>query len=157
MRNVKVYSNVGVTIEAGMVRLRPLSVTVIQEDQLTPQFMKEYGDQIAVASMDDLAEKIGAGINAMYLVRNFGWTVKGVKEVVPPIAKPLPPPPEDVLWPKESATDRAMNELGREEKAPREPVEASTVSEALDRVNLASQGRPEASDANQDRKSKRKK
>ena len=134
-----------------------MSVTVIQEDQITPQFMKAFGDHIAVANMDDVAETVGNGVNAMYLVRNFGWVVKGVKEAVPQVAKPLPVPPEDVLWPKESETDRAMKEMGREPRAHQKPAEAPLDPEALDEISLAPQGRPEASDANQDRKSKRKK
>lgn len=100
MRNVKVYSVRGTAVEVGTSRLTPRSITVLQEDQLTPQFLKEHGEYIAVANMDGVLERRGDQVNEAFLATRLGWSVPNFKEEAPK-AKPLPPPIGGDAEPKE--------------------------------------------------------
>ena len=73
MRNIKIYSGLGSMIEIGTVRLEPGNPMIIQEDQITPQAMEQYGPYLATASMDNVIEHVGHAVNIAFLRRSYGW------------------------------------------------------------------------------------
>lgn len=137
MRNVKVYSVSGVALEVGTAKLAPRGITVIQEDQLTPQFLKEHGEFIAIASMDNVLERRGDQVNEAFLATRIGWHVPNFKEEKV-AAKPLPPPigTEDLV-PREKPKGIVAPPFQRESVPENPPEEKKAVApppESVDEV-----------------------
>ena len=101
-------------VETGLARLG-VGVTLTQQDNLTAQFMQQYGDFIAVASADNLVELCGSQVNKNYLVKVLGWSLPDhMKDPAPkadtqakaqakPEEKPAAVPEPEVEVPEETA------------------------------------------------------
>jgi hypothetical protein len=88
VRNVKIFSTVGRVVESGLARIGA-GVTLTQHDNLTAQFMQQYGDFIAVASADNLVEQCGGQVNKEYLVSVLGWTLPEAMKTPAAKAEPV--------------------------------------------------------------------
>lgn len=127
MRNVKIFSTVGRVVEAGLARIG-VGVTLTQQDNLTAQFLQQYGDFIAVASADNMVEQCGTQVNKEYLVSVLGWTLPETMKT--PTAAPEPvqiqakttPEPVSETTPEEHVSAPDMKEEAAESSAQEVPV-----------------------------------
>ncbi|GAG28536.1 unnamed protein product [marine sediment metagenome] len=182
MRNIKIYSALGSMIEIGTVRVEPDSPLVIQEDQLTPQAMQQYGDYIATASLENVIEHLGHQVNKKYLMESYGWVEaeearqKAVKEKVEKEAKDaeeeanadsggesdVPAPPEQeaddkgVEAPPEISTPDIEEPPAKEEPAEESPPAEPPV-EAKPEYDPFEEGKPAKKAAKKAPKKKKKK
>jgi hypothetical protein len=71
MRNVRVISFTDKVIEAGFQRIKPREEIVIQYDLLFPYAMHYHKDDLAIASIERVAEHVGKNADMTVLKSNF--------------------------------------------------------------------------------------
>lgn len=137
MRNVYVVSFSDKVIEAGFQRIKPREETRMQYDLLYPYAMHYHEDNLAIASIERVAEHVGKNVDKAFLKSLF-WifpteaekpkgapTFKAAAKVA---AKPVGPEAFKMPMPAVSEAGALINSSTPAETAPAEAIGLATPS-----------------------------